>query len=229
MFKSKNFQRFSGNHFSPCFMLSCSLWAKNIFRSPHLVKMEVFGNEATNEAKNIFRSSHLVKMEVFGNEATKLHKRLISLNSQKRGAPFSKTMSHERRELRFSILRTTFASHQRIPRKAHQLERRHQQQHQHHSTRDTIFLNFTFWILWIIIFFIAFFNSDDGDVFKLVYCIVALPHIWRHPWMIVLLNLFNPLPRSWVQNCNTVILSNWSKYWSIDVLRTVLRLTWNVN
>ena len=30
-FISKKFQSLSGNHFSPCFMLSCSLWAENIY------------------------------------------------------------------------------------------------------------------------------------------------------------------------------------------------------
>ena len=49
-----------------------------------------------------------------GKEAETLHKRLVKLISEKRGTPYGDTMSHARRKLRFSILRTTLAAIRRF-------------------------------------------------------------------------------------------------------------------
>ena len=45
-----------------------------------------------------------------GKEAETFHKRIATLISNKRGTPYSETISHVRRKLRFSILRTTLAA-----------------------------------------------------------------------------------------------------------------------
>ena len=45
-----------------------------------------------------------------GKEAEAFHKRIVSLIAIKRGTPYSETMAHVRRKLRFSILRSTLAA-----------------------------------------------------------------------------------------------------------------------
>ena len=81
-----------------------------VFHKHEQEKKRVYNDRVIQVEKSTFTPLVFSTSGAMGKEATTLHKRLVSLISQKRGTPYSETMSHVRRKLRFSILRTTLAA-----------------------------------------------------------------------------------------------------------------------
>ena len=81
-----------------------------VFQKHEQEKKRAYNDRVIQVEKATFTPLVFSTSGAMGKEATSLHKRLVSLISQKRGTPYSETMSHVRRKLRFSILRTTLAA-----------------------------------------------------------------------------------------------------------------------
>ena len=85
---------------------------EQVFRKHEQEKKRVYNDKIiqVEKSSSSFTSLGFSTSGGLGKEAETLHKRLVKLISEKRGTPYSDTMSHVRRKLRFSILRTTLAA-----------------------------------------------------------------------------------------------------------------------
>ena len=81
-----------------------------VFHKHEAEKKRMYNDRIIQVEKSTFTPLVYSTSGGMGKEAETLHKRLVTLISNKRGTPYSETMSHVRRKLRFSILRTTLAA-----------------------------------------------------------------------------------------------------------------------
>ena len=83
---------------------------EQLFRKHEQEKKRVYNDRIIQVEKSSFTPLVFSTSGGMGKEAETLHKRLVKLISEKRGTPYSGAMSHVRRKLPFSILRTTLAA-----------------------------------------------------------------------------------------------------------------------
>ena len=81
-----------------------------VFHTHEAEKKRTYNSRIIEVEKSTFTPLVFSTSGGMGLEAEKFHKRLVTLISIKRGTPYSETMSHVRRKLRFSILRTTLTA-----------------------------------------------------------------------------------------------------------------------
>ena len=106
-----------------------------VFQKHEAEKKRTYNSRVLEVEKSTFTPLVFSTSGSMGKEAEAFHKRIATLISNKRGTPYSDTISHIRRKLRFSILRTTLAAI-RGQRKSSPMVRRHEQRHQPHTRMD---------------------------------------------------------------------------------------------
>ena len=81
-----------------------------VFQKHEAEKKRTYNSRVLEVEKSTFTPLVFSTSGSMGKEAEAFHKRIATLISNKRGTPYSDTISHIRRKLRFSILRTTLAA-----------------------------------------------------------------------------------------------------------------------